>query len=1228
MNLALVKFALFACVLGFCFAISVPLGAQVSGATLSGTITDAQGGAVADAKVSVKSLATGVVSETATNSTGAYTVPNLPPADYEVSVTAPGFSTTISRVTLSVGAKQEMDLMLTVGQVQQEVQVTGAAPQVELETSTISDQVSAATVRELPLNGRDWTSLATLQPGVASVRTQLNPNNSAIAAGRGLGMQMTISGARPTQNSYRLDGVIVNDYSNAGPGSVLGQNLGVDAIQEFTVLTSNYSAEYGFTSGGVINAVTRAGTNTFHGTAFDFVRNDAFDAANFFNNAGNLPKNPLRQNQFGAAGGWKVLKDKLFLFGDYEGVRQVRGVPRSGDTTLTPAVQSGKVTNLVTGQVVTVPIDANIKKFLGFWPAPSTGFATPGGVGCLPLAAGTYSPGACNPNVAKFIWQGTQRTTENFYTFRGDEKLSEKDSFFGTYLHDYSKGIIPQALNNEPQEYDSWRQAIILEETHVFSASLVNSFRVGLNRTNDFGAHTDIALNPLAGDPSLAMQSGFFSPNIVLTAAGVTSATSGLVWGGSVQDYRGQMFQLFDDAFVTKGKHGLKVGFEFLAQQTDGYHPLSGGNGNGNGTFSFAGTYPVAGGSTNVPTAAEAPCYKGSGAVNNGNNYDNTCGTLVNFLTNQPRSAFEPTDLTNLPFHHLRDKIFGGYLQDDWRFRPGLTLNLGLRYEMSTIPTENRGLIANIPTIYTQLPCGPAFTPQGGSSICPEAGNAASVPGDPTPLLRNTFFTRNATLRNFEPRIGFAWDPFHNGKTAIRGGVGVFDALPLAYELVLNSVSTAPYRNIRTVIGPNAILSPNALAGAPDQFPYNIAALSAGLPSVAATYTRTWNYVEPTPPRNYVLQYNLNIQRQITPSTTFLIGYVGSRGFHNPFQADSSNTILPTKAPGGFYYWPGCFSAASATAAGQAACLSAGTTYTGNLSAVAQQKLLLNPSTAGIPTTMWQSSSWYNALTVKVDKRMSRGFQVQGSFTWSKSIDTSSGSNAGDTFAFDYTTLPWYDLSLNKGLSDFDVRRNLVINGLWNAPTPMFAGSFGERVLGGWQLGIIIELSDGVPTFPSITSDMLGEVIPTVDPPNLVSGCSAQNLVNPDYRHSLLYVNTKCLSLVPLTSANASVCDQRLGAGTCSNIRGNLGRNTLVGPGLFNIDFSVFKNNYVRKISETFNVQFRAEFFNVLNHANFAPSGNLAAFTALGAAPPNPFGLLTNTQGQNRIIQLALKMVW
>ena len=1206
--------------------ISRPLNAQVAGATLSGAITDAQGGAVVNAKVSVTNLATSVALETVTNTAGSYTLPNLIPGDYEVSVTALGFSTTKSKVTLSVGQKQEMNLALTVGQVSQEIQVTGAAPQVELESSTISGEVGAATVRELPLNGRDWTSLAALEPGVATVAAQLDPTTSNVAGGRGLGTQMSISGSRPTQNSYRLDGAIVNDYSNAGPGSVLGKNLGVDAIQEFTVLTSNYSAEYGFTSGGVINAITRSGTNTFHGTAFDFLRNDKFDADNFFVNAGGLPKNPLRQNQFGAAGGWKILRDRFFLFGDYEGVRLARGIPQASQTTLTPAVKSGTVTNLLTGTTTTVPVDTNIQKYLGFWPAPSANYLTPGGVGCLLLAAGTYNPGGCNPDVAKFIWLGNESATEDFYTFRSDFKISSKDSIFGTYLHDYSKLIVPEPLNNAPQEYDSWRQAVVLEETHVISTSIVNSLRVAYSRTTDFGGHSNIALNPLSGDPSLAMAPGFYSPVITLTGAGVTSATSGLLFSGSVQDYLGQMYQIFDDAFVTKGNHGLKFGFVGFYQALEGYHPPS--NGNGNGTFTYQGTYPVAGGSTSVPTAAQAPCVQTGKALNNSKNYDQTCGTLVNFLTNQPRSAQEPLDLTSLPRHTLNDYIFGGYAQDDWRFRPNLTLNLGLRYEMSTVPTEAQGRIADMPTITTLLPCSPL------SSSCP-------TPSDPTAPLIHQFYTSNPTLWNFEPRIGFAWDPFHNGKTSVRGGFGVFDALPLAYELILNSVSTAPFRNVRAVLGPNGNISPNAQGGGPDQFPFNIAALSASLPS-AATNTRTWNYVEPNLKRNYVYQYNLNIQRQITPNTTILVGYVGSRGIHNPFQSDSTNNILPVDignpTPGVGYYWPGCFGAASATATGQTACLPAPNappctvtgTWTGNLSACAQQNLLLNPSVNAIPSTLWESSSWYNALTVKVDKRLSRGFQVQGAYTWSKSIDDSSGSAAGDTFQFDYVSEPWYNMSLDKGLSDFNVGQNLVINGLWIAPEPKSLGAIGDRALGGWQLGIIMELSSGSPVWPSIAPDMLGENITTVDPPNLAAGCSAQNMTTSNYRNTLYYLNPNCVSLVPMTSANAAVCDQRLFAGTCSNIRGDLGRNTITGPGMFNIDFSVFKNNYIPKISETANLQFRAEFFNVLNHTNFAPPNlaDLVPFNSSGLPQTGTYGQITATQGQNRIIQLALKLVW
>src|SRR5207245_7371063 len=320
---------LFGSVLSLSLSLSLPLRAQVSGAIVTGALTDAQGGAVAAAKVSARNVQTNVVTETTTNVDGAYSILNLIPSDYEVSASASGFSTSVAKVTLTVGAKQEMNFSLSVGQVTQEVHVTSAEPVVELTSSTLSGNVESTEVRELPLNGRDWGSLASLEPGVAKV--QAHPTGTQ--ASRGLGIQMTINGQRPTQNSYRLDGALVNDYSNAGPGSVLGQNLGVDAVQEFSVLTSNYSAEYGFTSGGVINAVTRSGTNTFHGSVFNFLRNDKLDAANFFNNATGLPKQPLKQNQFGASAGWRILKDKLFFFGDYEGVRQSKGTALTQLTT-------------------------------------------------------------------------------------------------------------------------------------------------------------------------------------------------------------------------------------------------------------------------------------------------------------------------------------------------------------------------------------------------------------------------------------------------------------------------------------------------------------------------------------------------------------------------------------------------------------------------------------------------------------------------------------------------------------------------------------------------------------------------------------------------------------------------------------------------------------------------------------------------------------------------------
>src|SRR6266403_1892402 len=238
--------------------------AQVAGATLTGTVKDASGGIIPNAQVAIRDVATAVTRTVSTGGAGLYSAPNLLPATYEVRVTAMGFSTAVQKgVTLTVGAQQVLDFTMQVGQMTQTVEVTTEAPTVELTSSTLSAVVNATTVRELPLNGRSWTDLANLQPGVVTAESHLHDQN------RGYGDQVSISGARPQQNNYRLDGISINDYANGGPGSLLGGNLGVDAIQEFSVLTSNYSAEYGKTSGGVVNAISRSGTNQFHGSVYE-----------------------------------------------------------------------------------------------------------------------------------------------------------------------------------------------------------------------------------------------------------------------------------------------------------------------------------------------------------------------------------------------------------------------------------------------------------------------------------------------------------------------------------------------------------------------------------------------------------------------------------------------------------------------------------------------------------------------------------------------------------------------------------------------------------------------------------------------------------------------------------------------------------------------------------------------------------------------------------------------
>jgi hypothetical protein len=758
-------------------SISVSFGwSQTVGASLQGTIYDPSGAFVAGCKVEIHNLDTGAMRTVTSDSRGRYREPLLPPGAYEVRVSLAGFRPVLLKdVRLTVGQDAVLDVKLEITGAVEQVNVTAEGSGIELASAALSGTVQRSQMNDLPLNGRSFQELALLQPGVTA----------AVAAGSdavgGRGKKITINGARPEQNSFLLDGSDINNVYNKTPGSVAGVLLGVESVQEFQVLTNAYSAEFGRSAGGIVNAITRSGTNQFHGTLFEYLRNSALDAKNYFDRADTrIP--PFKRNQFGATLGGPIRRNKTFFFGAFEAIKEQLGVTGIANVPDANARQGritdskGNVTTFTVNPLMSTPDKKGYLDLL--FPLPN-----------VPVPAN-------NGGVGQYLFTRNQPTDEYYTQGRIDHHFSEKDMIFGRYTFD--NGNVDRQLKDKVPvvffKERSRNQYVTLEHVHMFSQTLLNTTRVGYSRSTsevDNKRTVDIPQN-LWWIPNT--QFGF------LTIQGLVTEMVG--------DYRLPRndhlnnYQWHDAVFWTKGAHGLRLGFEGQRLQ-----------------FNQHTTSQVGG----IETFA----------------------SLQDFLTGTPSQINFAVPGKIDPDRGFRQSVFAWFVQDDYRWKPNLTLNLGVRYEFSTVPTEAHGKISNLRSI---------------------ADSALTI-GNP--------WHSNPALRDVAPRIGFSWDPFKNGKTSVRAGFGIFYDQILPKYYVFSGSLNPPFTTRTSIRNP--------------PFPNAVKNFDPTKPIIPNLQTIDFD-LQPS----YIMQYNLSLQRAMPGNWDATLGYAGSHGLHLIRVADANlaNSVI------------------------------------------------------------------------------------------------------------------------------------------------------------------------------------------------------------------------------------------------------------------------------------------------------------------------------------------------
>jgi carboxypeptidase family protein/TonB-dependent receptor-like protein len=1043
---------------------------QVVTGSILGRITDSTGAVVPGATVQIQNVDTGFSQTVQSDSEGRYLARNLPLGAYTVTVQQAGFQSQVHRgISLSVGSEVAVNVELAVGNVQEKVEVTAEAPMIETTNATVSGLVSPEQIRELPLNGRSYDSLALLSPGVFANRAA-NASTS-----EGMGTKISVDGGRPDANLYLLDGTITNDQASNGPGSAAGTNLGVEGIREFRMLTHNFSAEYGRNSGAVLSAVTRSGTNDFHGSVYEFVRNNIFDARNFFSQ-GDLA--PFRRNQFGGALGGRIIRDRMFFFVNYEGLRERQGL---AGVSFVPDLNArkGLLPNPTTGQLQQAVVNPAALPYVNLYPLPN---------------GRVFGDGT-----AEFFSAPSVKTTEDYSMERMDIRLRDNDNFYWRYVYDPSEKVTPSIDSLFADTGRNVSHFVIMSETHIFSGASLNEFRFSFNRT-------DPVLDSLPAvtiDPSLSFVPGQTFGAIAFGGLLANTAAQQLTGIGAnrvaPQFFPQNLFQLSDSFSTVRGAHSLKFGADFDRPDLNIFQGSY-----ARGSYFFGGIQDLLAGN---PTRLSI--------------------LLLNNQSAQSRG--------------WRRIVFGWFVQDDYRLRPNLTLNLGLRHEFFTNPTEVNGRSSNLRNVT----------------------DPANTPGLP--------FTSPYT--NFSPRFGLAWDPTSKGKTSIRLGAGMYynflDARGWAHQANNNADFLKSYTLNFTPTSRN--IFPNA----------TLALQTFGL--VGAQVDRSIEYKLDTPT---VIHYSLDIQHQLAPSLSVRAGYVGSHGYHMS-NLYSSNIKIPTILPDGSKFW-------SATAP------------------------FTNPNFSEVERLQTKGTYNYNALQMAVNKSMSAGLTLQVSYTYSKSLSDSDETRNSIARSIPPVSLDGTNLAREYSLSAYDQRHTFVVNGSYQMPWEKhLSGRLAKATLGGWGINGIFSYGSGLPGDPTLGFNNSRNADPYVpDRPNLAAGAKA----NPTDGVTAGCQGIPAGQKLRTPDRWFDPCAFDLPA---AGFLGSLGRLTVTMPGTSNVDFTIVKTT---SLTEQKKLQFRAEFFNLFNHANFGLP-ILTLFNSSRGRSGNA-GRPVDTNIANRQLQLGMKLIF